>query len=325
MKASKPTPKPLPAPTRPMTPAAAEAFYNEIDPGASAWLDQLMADGHITNGQIDSRDIRDIAPADIGLYKRVHLFAGIGGWDYALKLANWPPNLGIWTASCPCQPFSQSGGRAGATDERHLFPAVHWLVRFCRPSIIVGEQVASGLGLEWFDTVSARLESDNYSVAAFDLPAASVGAPHIRQRQYWVAYTNDQGQRSNCRAIRDKWHNTSRSSAACGLGDSEITRAEQREVGLHSIFNNTSALGDRFVSGCSGCTRRGAGCELENANPWNETDWVACTDGKIRPIEPGIMPLAHGVPARVVRIRGYGNAIVPQVAAMFLTAVLDSL
>jgi DNA (cytosine-5)-methyltransferase 1 len=56
---------------------------------------------------------------------------------------------------------------------------------------------------------------------------------------------------------------------------------------------------------------------------WSACDWLPCRDGKARPVEPGSFPLAHGIPARVVRLRAYGNSIVPQVAAEFIGAYLD--
>jgi hypothetical protein len=51
-------------------------------------------------------------------------------------------------------------------------------------------------------------------------------------------------------------------------------------------------------------------------------DWLPCTDGKARPVEPGSFPLAHGVQRRASKLRAYGNAIVPQVAAEFIKAYL---
>lgn len=56
---------------------------------------------------------------------------------------------------------------------------------------------------------------------------------------------------------------------------------------------------------------------------WRGADWIPCTDGRARPVEPGTFPLAHGIPARVGRLRGYGNAIVPQVAAEVIAAYMD--
>jgi DNA (cytosine-5)-methyltransferase 1 len=57
---------------------------------------------------------------------------------------------------------------------------------------------------------------------------------------------------------------------------------------------------------------------------WGDADWLLCTDGKARPVEPGTFPLAYGIPARVGRLRGYGNAIVPQVAAAFIQAYQEA-
>ena len=58
---------------------------------------------------------------------------------------------------------------------------------------------------------------------------------------------------------------------------------------------------------------------------WGSADWLACRDGKWRPVEPGLEPLAHGLPARVGRLRGYGNAINPHAAAQFVTAFMESI
>lgn len=57
---------------------------------------------------------------------------------------------------------------------------------------------------------------------------------------------------------------------------------------------------------------------------WDDADWLLCTDGKARPVEPGTFPLAHGIPARVGRLRGYGNAINPYVAAEFIAAYREA-
>ncbi len=105
-----------------------KAYYNENDPGAAAWLRELIAQGHIMRGEVDQRSIEDVRPSDLDGFTRCHFFAGIGGWDYALRLAGWPEHVGVWTGSCPCQPFSVAGKRQGVDDERHLWPAFRWLV-----------------------------------------------------------------------------------------------------------------------------------------------------------------------------------------------------
>lgn len=163
-----------------------KAYYNEHDPKAAAWLRELILDKQIAPGDVDERDIRDILPSDLDGYSQCHFFAGIGGWSRALRLIDWPDTKPIWTGSCPCQPFSAAGGRAGMADERHLWPAFHWLIRQCRPGVVVGEQVESAVRHGWLDLVSGDLEAEDYAVGAVVLGAHSVGRPHLRQRLWWI-------------------------------------------------------------------------------------------------------------------------------------------
>jgi site-specific DNA-cytosine methylase len=163
------------------------AYYNEIDPYAAAWLRNLIREGLIAPGDVDGRSIVDVQPDDLAGYRQVHFFAGIGGWSAALRLAGWPDDREVWTGSCPCQPFSAAGKQRGTSDERHLWPEMRRLVAERRPSVVFGEQVASALGRTWLGSVRADLEDLGYAVGAADLCAAGVGAPHIRQRLWWVA------------------------------------------------------------------------------------------------------------------------------------------
>ncbi len=163
------------------------ALYNEIDPFAADWLRNLIAGGHIAPGDVDVRSIAELDAARLAGVVQAHFFAGIGGWSGALRDAGWPDDRPVWTGSCPCQPFSDAGKRGGFDDERHLWPTWFALIRECRPSVVFGEQVASRDGLAWFDAVHADLESAGYAVGVADLCAAGVGAPHIRQRLYFVA------------------------------------------------------------------------------------------------------------------------------------------
>lgn len=165
------------------------ALYNENEPYAVEWLRNLSRAGHIAAGDVDPRDVRELRPDDVRGQRQVHFFAGLGGWSYALRLARWPDTLPVWTGSCPCQPFSQSGLKKGFEDERHLWPTWFSLIEKCRPAVIFGEQIAGPDGLKWLDLVFSDLEGAGYAVGAADTCAAGVGAPHIRQRLYFVAYT----------------------------------------------------------------------------------------------------------------------------------------
>lgn len=159
------------------------AYYNEIDRFNCDWLSNLMDANVITPGKIDDRSIIDVQPDELAGFERVHFFAGLGGWDYALDLAGWVGP--VWTGSCPCQPFSLAGKRAGFEDARDLWPTWYDLLRECRPATIFGEQVASAA--LWIDRLYTDLENEGFAVAAADLPAAGVGAKHGRPRLWFVA------------------------------------------------------------------------------------------------------------------------------------------
>ena len=80
-------------------------YYNEFDPFAAQWLRSLIAAGELPPGGVDERDVREVRAADLAGYRQCHFFAGIGGWPLALRLAGWPEDRPVWTASLPCQPF----------------------------------------------------------------------------------------------------------------------------------------------------------------------------------------------------------------------------
>lgn len=169
------------------------AYYNEHEPYAAEWLRNLIAAGHIAPGVVDERDMRDIRPEELFGFTQVHLFSGIGIWSLALRQAGWSDDRPIWTGSCPCQPFSAAGKGGGFDDERHLWPAWHWLIEQCRPDLVIGEQVSSKDGLGWYDLVSADLEGTGYAVGAVDLCAAGIG----------VEWQDSQGGEWLRRAIHD--------------------------------------------------------------------------------------------------------------------------
>lgn len=276
------------------------AYYNEFDPKAAAWLRQLIKNGMIADGEVDERSIIEVQANDIRGFTQHHFFAGIGGWSYALRLAGWSDTRPVCTASLPCQPFSVAGAQKGVDDERHLLPHFIELVKQCNFQTIFGEQVPGAIKHGWLDDLCTEMEQEKYRVGQIVLTAAGEGAPHIRQRLYWVANTT-----------------VSQLSAGAEIGSILPRMPENREV-----FNNPD--------------RRGEVC-------WSDPDWLYCRDEKYRPIKPSIEPLANGLPkgmgyssdpsepidadntqeARVMRLKGYGNAIVPQVASSFIKAFMQ--
>ncbi len=326
------------------------AYYNEIEPYAAEWLRNLIKAGHIAPGDVDTRSIEDVSPIDLVGYSQCHFFAGLGGWSYALRLAGWPDNRPVWTGSCPCQPFSAAGKGKGFSDERHLWPAWFHLISECKPGVIFGEQVASPDGLKWLELVHADLEAEDYACGAFDLCAAGVGAPELRQRLWIVA--NASGERCDGERLRLLTRESQQDHAEAGRsreagGLANGTQERRERSGLARGRRDGSAhggiigqLGNSELEGSRRDTRaipraqketqgrmRGKPDRLESSSPvggfWSNAEWLWHRDEKYRPVEPGSFPLAHGVPNRVGRIRAYGNAIVPQVAAEVIGAYME--
>lgn len=224
-------------------------YMNEWDRYACKWLRKLIKSGLLPAAYVDQRDVRDVKPEEVKKYTQCHYFAGIGGWPLALRLAGWPEESVIWSASLPCQPFSTAGKRKGEADERHLWPDFFTLVRQCLPPIIVGEQVASKDGIAWVDRVRADLEKDGYAVGVADLPAACVNAPHIRQRLFWVAVGVGQA-------------NTDSNPGTANLRAGDIPRDSLQKGGRQKTPDRPTDSSIRSdASGVSQADTTGTGCE----------------------------------------------------------------
>ena len=323
-------------------------LYADNDPYCAAWLRALAAEDNIPDGDILCADIQEMHGNDLKKYDQVHLFAGIGGWPYALRLAGWPDGRPVWTGSCPCQPFSGAGKRRGRADERHLWPDFFRLIAKCRPPTIFGEQVAGPLGRAWLSGGRASLEHLGYAVGAADLPAACVGAPHIRQRLFWVANATGKRFGKTGKISSGPKERASDGGSIGGLGDSTSTRRARPRSGgsIETSWNETrllepsgsgasvfSQLGDsdstrheigaRITGDDDAAVGEAPGQAVEQAGPWNPFDLIPCADGKMRRIESSTFPLAYGISNRVGRLRAYGNAIVPQAAATFVRAAMS--
>lgn len=296
-------------------------YYNENDTKAAAWLRELMSAGLIPAGDVDERSIADVRPCDLAGYRQCHFFAGIGGWPLALRLAGWSDEREVWTGSCPCQPFSDAGKQRAERDARHLFPVWRALIAERLPAIVFGEQVASALGRAWLSDVRLQMESMGYDVGAADLCAAGVGAPHRRQRLFFGGALGDvlragpQGRGSDRLRSPEAY---ALGGEPCGPGDSRFMADVD---GGHSGAEREQRGGEHGLIAPHGVTLLDAHAQGEAPFvDWRDADWLFCRDGRWRPVEPGSFPLAHGLPARVVRLRGYGNAIVPEAGAEFIAA-----
>jgi len=263
------------------------------------------------------------------------LFSGIGGFDLGLERAgmkviwqseidsfackvlkkHWPdvPNLGDinkidWTnierpdvicGGYPCQPFSTAGKRGGASDPRHLWPAMFNAICLLRPRYALMENVRGHLSMG-FDQVLGDLAGIGFDAEWQVIPAAAVGAPHKRDRVFIVAYPNDarvgtqrrevQRQKSSGEQKREVVARYVFSRRGAEMADTDSRRREQRQPQTKS-FSRVSSSSKR------------------------NDDWWQ--------IEPSVGRVANGVSNRVDRLKGLGNAIVPQVAELVGALVVE--
>lgn len=333
------------------------AYYNEFDRQKAAWLRHLIEEGVIAHGVVDERSISEVEADDLRGFAQCHFFAGVGVWSYALRLAGWPDDRPVWTGSCPCGPFSRAGKQEGFADPRHLWPVWLPLIRECRPDVLFGEQ--SDAADAWVDLVSSDLEDDGYAFGAPDIPAAGFGGAHIRQRFYWVADANNtewwserapwhDGHWPKARRIEshrdagygsaDSWlaypHGGARSGRRIfGPREGDHTRngpARERASGLRTSGRMVDSLASRLSDADLGIIRRLGGwlergaAEQSGRSSGTGVDWLFCRDSLWRPVEPGTCPLVDASPARMGRLRGYGDAIDAEAATEFIAAYLEN-
>lgn len=310
------------------------------------------------------------------------LFSGIGGLDLGLERAgmrvvwqseidpyasrvlakHWPrvPNLGDITAidwstverpdvicgGYPCQPFSLAGVRRGEDDPRHLWPHFHRAIRLLRPRYALLENVPGHLSLG-FDRVLGDLAEIGYDTEWCSVPAAAVGAPHLRWRLFVVAYPNEHEHQGGPPSIG----RPSTALVTIGRGGRQALAGVDGEDGAVADADRgrlevgAELDGESLPDSPDGSSRRGhadrCGDEVANADstpgrspgiaepaPRDRSGGGApqsggCGSGPSGPdsgawwaVEPDVGRVAHGVPSRVDRLRTLGNAVVPQVAEL---------
>jgi DNA (cytosine-5)-methyltransferase 1 len=292
--------------------------------------------------------------------KHGSLFSGIGGFDLAAEWMGWenifhcewmpfprqvlkyhfPKSLSyeditktdftihrgsidILTGGFPCQPYSSAGKRLGKEDERHLWPHMLRAIQEINPTYVVGENVR-GL-TNWnggvvFEEVCADLENCGYEVQPILLPACAVGAPHRRDRIWFIAVNTNS---SRFQKTRHKQQTTR--FEQYGELDWNATNTNCRRIQSQQNLRQTLS-GEKWING--------------NGSQWNATDSKSiCIQGQRNrqrqeqfrrsdwcrfPSQSPICSGDDGIPTkldgitfskwRAESIKGYGNAIVPQVA-----------
>ena len=322
------------------------------------------------------------------MLKHASLFSGIGGFDLAAEWAGWEnifhcewnpfgqkvlahhfPNsksynditktnfsihegtIDVLTGGFPCQPYSTAGKRLGKADERHLFPEMLRAIKEIKPRWVIGENVR-GL-VSWngglvFDEVCADLEGQGYEVQPFLIPAASVNAPHRRDRIWFVAYSKSNGSSTRFGQVQDqdekisewddnaKFSNSSDGNVANSNNDGgskpsrnlgqKIREKEIRRNKFTNGFTNNGEEGDASDTSSNGGRQNNGLRESRlfdqkcKTNKWNNFP----TQPPICGGNDGISRELDGITFSKWRnesIKAYGNAIVPQVALQIFKAI----
>ena len=334
-------------------------YYNEFDPRAAAWLRELMKAGEIPQGTVDETPIQEVDAANLAGYGQHHFFTGISGWPRALKLAGWPESRHVLTGSPPCQPFSAAGKGKGKDDPRDLWGHFYRLIRDLEPRIVFFEQVEAAIKKHgWLDRVHSDLARCGYTVWQAVLPACSVGAPHIRHRLFGAAHAQCSQRGANGQCDAETSRRQQETTELRGSGQHGFVAEDGGIGGLDNTRPSGQSppeCGDLREPG-----RREEGRAVaesgESPGFWSDYLIIPCRDGKYRRIpasadpagspESGILTLVDGlpehlaqvwldcaggfpltkakVPGRVGLLRGAGNSIVPQVAAEFIRAYMET-
>jgi len=284
------------------------AYYNELDPFCCGVLKARIADGRLPSGQVDGRDVREVQPEEIPS-GQVHLFAGIGGFAYAARLAGLPDDFDIWTAGFPCQDISTAGKGAGLHGSRSgLFFEIARLLRGVgrRPTWVLLENVPA-LRTRGFDRVAAEMEELGYSVGEVVVGAWAVGAPHKRNR-VWIVCRLAQPSRTGTR------------------GEPRTAKGRTRTPGIRQRNGAAGAVRVDAAGASRLADPANRGCVAEHGWPSRpgeaQYEWEAA-----RLLELPLGGLIDGVSARLVQrsnkesLKAYGNSIVPQVAAEVMRAM----
>ena len=280
------------------------------------------------------------------------LFSGIGGFSVGLEAAgmetvafcepneycqkvlrkNWPEvpiyddvreltadrlvrdgiRADIITGGFPCQDISVAGKQAGIEGERSgLWSECARLLSELRPRYAIFENVTNlltGDGGAWFEQVLWDISEVGYDAEWHCIPASAIGAPHRRDRVFIVAYPNsNDGRRGHSAESlrRDAWMEPGSGGQGQSLAEAIAIMADSYGEYVQRMEQKSQSSGHRRQIGLLSRERG-----LRKANHWE--------------VEPNVGRVANGVPNRSHRIKGLGNAIVPQIAEIIGEAIWDS-
>jgi len=242
------------------------------------------------------------------------LFCDIEPWSRKILAKHWPdvpiaedvkelandpdgliPDCDILTAGYPCQPFSLAGERRGTEDDRHIWPYILSIVKAKRPSWCVFENVYGHVSMG-LDEVLSDLEGEGYAARPFIVPACAADAPHRRDR-VWIIARNV--------AYADNRH---RSRKVKGILDQSDRQTSNRSSRRGEDVADSNSAGLQGRQNARDISQSRAQRNKQSARRSERPD------GQNWKPEPPVGRVANGIPRRVDRLKGLGNAIVPQIA-----------
>jgi len=285
------------------------------------------------------------------------LFSGIGGFSLGLKRAgmetigfceidpfcrkvlakHWPDvtvhtdirrldgkdykgRAEIICGGFPCQPFSQAGKRRGTEDDRHLWPEMLRIISEVRPTWVIGENVIGIVKME-LDSILSDLEGEGYQTRAFIIPACGIDAPHKRDRVWIIAHANSEGE-SDGPINEGPRPRQLELMADPNSGFSTVTQ-QAVQAGRATIISSSK---DVAYSESERVQRLWSSGE-QKPHTYGGQKLSLCGSERPRPAyweaEPGMGRVVDGIPNRVDRIKGLGNAVVPMVVEVIGNAIME--
>ena len=257
------------------------------------------------------------------------------------ELANDPdrnvPDCDILTAGYPCQPFSLAGERRGTEDDRHIWPYILSIIQAKRPSWCVFENVYGHVSMG-LDEVLSDLEREAYATRPFIVPACAADAPHRRDRVWIiarnVAHADSEPKGKQVRGSHSKQINGAAAGEWATARDGFTDRSQdvayssgaglqgtkrQRETRAQGSSSGHAAECSEDVADTKRQRQQGQRPQGDASNQETDGEGQAAQSinggfGNFWLPEPAVGRVAHGIPRRVDRLKGLGNAIVPQIA-----------
>jgi DNA (cytosine-5)-methyltransferase 1 len=278
-------------------------------------------------------------------WPKVPIYNNIKELNYETLKQDGIKDIDIITGGYPCQPFSVAGKQRAEKDPRHLWPEMFRLIKECRPTWVIGENVSGHIKLG-LDTVISDLESEGYSTRTFNIPASGVGALHQRQRIWIISHTNEHGSHQEKRNETEQSSDWEKDRVSIRNGSSTITDPNCKDV--HQQQGNIRSSSNKFIKEDFGGVRKILSSTEDVAHTNSEgtqklgqhnemgsrvfenSSKSYTSSNKIGKenwwgFEPRVGRVVDGIPDRVDRIKCLGNSVVPQIPYLIGLSILQAI